>query len=270
MEFFKKISAALNGKGVAGKKYTDTETLAVLDEIQKLLITLARNATALHVGAPAEQPNDAALRSQFGGEPYFEEGAEWPRSGSGRAMDFVFQVFNGSANVLPDHIELVQFFYDHEEFPTYTDEEGWAVKIFKKLDKNKMVSLPRPAELDAMPYCEISCKSVLSLPDWEGICEYVPELEKALLAINNDEPWEVYDSIAAKITGNTYYQSQLGGFPKWVQGESTPLNSREEPVMLLFQIDSEDNAGIMWGDMGLIYVFYDLIDNRIWFEMQCH
>jgi uncharacterized protein YwqG len=28
-------------------------------------------------------------------------------------------------------------------------------------------------------------------------------------------------------------------------------------MKLLFQIDSEDNAGLMWGDTGLIYVFYD-------------
>ena len=66
------------------------------------------------------------------------------------------------------------------------------------------------------------------------------------------------------------HSSQLGGYPKWVQGESTPKDKNGEPLKLLFQIDSEDNAGIMWGDVGLIYVFYDEELEKIEFILQCH
>lgn len=55
----------------------------------------------------------------------------------------------------------------------------------------------------------------------------------------------------------------------WVQGEDTPVKEAV-PMKLLFQIDSEDNAGIMWGDVGLIYVFYDENSERIEFTLQCH
>ena len=41
-------------------------------------------------------------------------------------------------------------------------------------------------------------------------------------------------------------------------------------MKLLFQIDSEDNAGLMWGDVGLIYVFYDNETQKIEFILQCH
>jgi uncharacterized protein YwqG len=41
-------------------------------------------------------------------------------------------------------------------------------------------------------------------------------------------------------------------------------------MKLLFQIDSEDNAELMWGDVGLIYVFYDEATDKIEFTLQCH
>jgi uncharacterized protein YwqG len=55
-----------------------------------------------------------------------------------------------------------------------------------------------------------------------------------------------------------------------VQGESTPIDDEGNPMKLLFQIDSEDNAGLMWGDVGLIYVFYDKKTEKIEFTLQCH
>jgi hypothetical protein len=41
-------------------------------------------------------------------------------------------------------------------------------------------------------------------------------------------------------------------------------------MKLLFQIDSEDNAGLMWGDVGLIYVSMMKKSGKTEFTLQCH
>jgi uncharacterized protein YwqG len=66
----------------------------------------------------------------------------------------------------------------------------------------------------------------------------------------------IYDEIVQKLTGQEDYQSQLGGYPKWVQGESTPQNKDGE-YRLLFQIDSEGQCRFYVGRCYPIYVFYD-------------
>jgi uncharacterized protein YwqG len=108
------------------------------------------------------------------------------------------------------------------------------------------------------------------LPDWEGINLYCNNALKLSCVLNEDRPWDNYNQIATKLIGEQDYQSQLGGYPKWVQGESTPIDDEGNPMKLLFQIDSEDNAGLMWGDVGLIYVFYDKKTEKIEFTLQCH
>ncbi|MGC4041524.1 MAG: DUF1963 domain-containing protein [Flavobacterium sp.] len=50
----------------------------------------------------------------------------------------------------------------------------------------------------------------------------------------------------------------------------TPEDKNGRKSELLFQIDSEDEAGLLWGDVGLVYVFYDSLDKSITFELQCH
>lgn len=40
-------------------------------------------------------------------------------------------------------------------------------------------------------------------------------------------------------------------------------------MKLLFQMDSSQQAGLMWGDAGLVYVFYDDTSGRVEFTLQC-
>jgi uncharacterized protein YwqG len=241
-----------------------------LKEIEELVLPILRKATKIEVQNPVTPPSDSQLLSHFGGQPYFEEGGKWFKSESGRYMEFIFQIFNSDELVLPKSIKLVQFFYDLEEFPWDTKDDGWYIKIYETLNVNKLKKIPKPVELEESKYCEMAFKSVESLPDWEGIHLYENRTVKIACALNDDEPWEAYDKVVEKLIGEQDYQSQLGGYPRWVQGESTPKNSNGDYMKLLFQIDSEDNAGLMWGDVGLVYAFYDEETKRIEFSLQCH
>src|ERR1043165_9189051 len=85
-------------------------------ELEKLLTPLIRAATKMQVTKPARPMEQSQLSSHFGGHPYFKTGDNWPKSKNGRDLAFIFQVFNGEGISLPSDIQLIQFFYDWDEF----------------------------------------------------------------------------------------------------------------------------------------------------------
>ncbi len=130
--------------------------------------------------------------------------------------------------------------------------------------------ISRPSELEKSKYCDLTFQQIDSLPDWGGIEVHSFNASKLSCVLNEDEPWENYRKVCEELIGELDYQSQIGGYPKWVQGESTPNKPDGESMDLLFQIDSEENADIMWGDSGLIYVFFDKETKRTEFTLQCY
>ena len=241
-----------------------------MNDLEKLVLPLIRPATRVILNKPSLPPENSQFLSHFGGQPYFEEGEEWIKSKNGNNMQFIFQIFNTNDLELPKSIKLVQFFYDWEESAWDTDNDGWFVKIYKELKTDKVITIDKPTEVENSKYCEVEFQTVKSLPDWEGIDLYEPKASDLSYVLDEEEPWKNYQKTVEKLTGEQGYQSQLGGYPNWVQGESTPKNQSGENMKLLFQIDSEDNADIMWGDVGLIYIFYEEQANEIEFTLQCH
>ena len=169
---------------------------------------------------------------------------------------------------MPGSIKLVQFFYDMEAFPAETAEDGWLVKTYEQLNTNNAVEIATPAGITPGKYCGISFEDCGSLPDLEGLELYSPDTWRFVTMQENT--WDLYEDAVAGLTGAQHYRSQWGGYPAWVQGESTPKIQGGENMPLLFQIDSEDHAGLMWGDMGLVYVFYDAADKQFEFVLQSH
>jgi uncharacterized protein YwqG len=239
-------------------------------ELENLVQPLIKKATRINVCKPSTPPEHSQLVSHFGGQPYFEEGEEWPISMKGKSMDFIFQLFNEEGLVLPKEIKLIQFFYDWEEFPWETENDGWRVKIYEELNPAQIKTIEKPTNLDVSHYCEIQFENIVSLPAWEGLDCYSSDASNLSNVLNEDKPWDSYDKVVQKLTGHDGFQSQLGGYPTWIQGESTPKNKNGDSMPLLFQIDSEDNAGIMWGDCGIVYVFYDRDSKQLEFILQCH
>lgn len=273
MNFFKKLfgskeeSNSNNEKPQPTKPVTDALKLKQLEE---LVAPLIRDCTRLVIAEASRPIEDSNLQSHFGGQPYFEEGEHWPKSKAGQHLSFVFQAFNTGEMHLPENIKLIQFYYDFQECPWSSEDDGWLVKVYEELHSEKVILIEKPKDLETTKFCQITFEKAKSLPDWEGLDSYSQEISDLVCEINDDEPWEEYSKLVQKLTGQEDYRSQFGGYPQWVQGESTPEDKEGKPFDLLFQIDSEDNAGLMWGDVGLVYAFYDGRKKKIEFELQCH
>lgn len=270
MSFFKKLFGIENKeelkKEPAKQRVVDGTETAQLEELLKpLLIPVTRIITT-----SANLPDyNTQLKSHFGGHPYFNEGEEWPKSSNGRPLEFVFQVFNQPGFALPDNIKLLQFYFDFEEFPYETAGEGWLIKIYNSDDWSGIKYIEKPQGLTECKYCDITFENGYTLPCMDTIIDSYTNIDELLNAVSPDDPWDVYDSIRKKLTGYSEGGHQLGGHPTWIQYDETPVDDAGNKSQLLLQVDSDDNAGLMWGDAGLAYIYYNPATGKVDYIMQC-
>jgi uncharacterized protein YwqG len=253
------------------KAELDKANLKTYEDLENLVRPLIKKATKIIVKNHSGMPKGSQLKSHFGGEPYFEKGEEWPKARdsfrNGTELEFVFFFFFEDNIILPQNIKLIQFYYDlNGELSFDTGDGGWYVKIYENLNLENIKTIEKPGEHETVKYCEIKYESIKSLPDWEGIDSYCINAQKLSCVLDEDEPWKNYQEIAQKLVGEQEIWSQLNGYPHWIQGNENPS---KDNFVLLFQLDSEENAGLMWGDCGMIYVFYDNKNKKIEFVLQC-
>jgi hypothetical protein len=177
---------------------------------------------------------------------------------------------SGADCPLPAGIGIIQFYYDDKAFPWRTEDDGWLLKTYASTEEAVYAPVTPPDELVVNPRCGVAFAPVSSLPDWEGIWVHQPLAGKLSCVLNEDEPWDAYDKVCTELLGEeTDYRSQLGGYPKWIQSEASPETEDGKLLPLLFQLDSEQEAGLMWGDTGLVYLFYNVQGGRSELELQC-
>lgn len=275
MNFFRKLFGQKETPAPASpfaeyRRELDKRGLRTRADLENLAAPLLRDATRIEVKKPSAPPRQPQLISHFGGLPYFEAGESWPQSRNGNDLDFVCQIVNTGNNNLPAEVALVQFYYDFELYPWDTQDDGWLVKIYPHTDPAKMIQIHNPLPESTVKYCEMEFDPVKSLPDWEGINLHGETAARLSCILDEETPWGPYLEVAAQLTHGHGMTSQIAGYPTWIQGESTPKSSGGDPMRLLFQLDSEENAGLMWGDCGFIYVFYDPNDwTHPEFVLQC-
>ena len=245
------------------REQLDKLNLKTIDDLENLLKPLLLDAAKLTVKR-AEMPEETQLKSHFGGQPYFEKGEEWPENEDGEPLHFVFQFFNTKGKYLPDNIKLIQFYYDFEEKrPWFSEDDGWLVKVYEQLDKDNMITIEKPEELWDRHYCEIKTRTIKSLPHWYNLEMYDKNADMLCDVLEEENP---YWKVTSKLKAAHNLQSQVGGYPHWLQGSAHP---KDKDFIFLFQIDSEDEAGLMWGDCGLVYAYYNPKTKETKFELQC-
>ncbi|MBC7910858.1 MAG: DUF1963 domain-containing protein [Pyrinomonadaceae bacterium] len=233
------------------------------EEIASYLEPLTRVASRLEPKKRLDKASLPLLDSHFGGLPYAEVGEEWPVCPTCQtSLSFICQINTASGfHQQPKGVALLTFFYCWECSPWgLTDEiEGaWIIRTYPEVSEIKAVTLlPKSEQPELTTACVTEMERVLTFPDWDGIGSYSMEAVEASANANPDEPSEAYISTVTAPGGLTDYATVIGGYPRWVQGEATPdCKVCKSGMSLLAQIDTEDEAGIMWGDVGCVYLFY--------------
>jgi uncharacterized protein YwqG len=246
-------------------------------------------AHLLHGNSPA--------RSKLGGLPTIGSLHEWPQR-NGSLLAFVAELDLGelSAAFRPDWLPdrgMLHFFYDTVEYPwgfDPKDRSGWAVLYSP--DGAPVHTAVAPANLpDPAFYPEVTLRptAAKSFPD--------PLMLRPVLGVPPDE---IDDLVEQHWDAAPLPRHQVGGHPYPVQhpnmaldcqlassgiylgdpegyrsAKAEGLKSGAADWRLLLQLDSDDAADMMWGDMGILYFWIREEDakagefSRTWVILQC-
>lgn len=241
--------------------------------------------------APCANESMPVGTSKLGGLPDLPPGLAWPKWKTGY-LTFVAQVNLAelpAIDLLPN-VGMLSFFYDSEQSAWGFDpnhKDGFRLWYFPEV--SQLIRTVEP-EASRFPCARVSFEPFLSLPDPSA-----KSVSALLKEIENDEQ---YDDFVEKHAGLAP-QHQILGWPHVVQGEmalecqlvtnglytgnpSGYKNSRRKELepgaddwTLLLQIDSDDNAKMMWGDAGMLYVWIRRQDlasrafDKAWTILQC-
>jgi uncharacterized protein YwqG len=200
--------------------------------------------------------------TRFGGTPYFESPDSWPICGGcNHPLTFILQ-WNLADCPHSQSTCLFTFFYCHEcgswgDIPADL-KNACAVRRYPNPSdaKAKLLEDDSP-EQSRTKECAVKLELIQSLPDWEGLSDIAPDLAQLSAAADENEPWAAYQTAVEELLGaEPDFHTQIGGYPHWVQGADIPeCKACSKSMRLLAQIDSEEDAGLMWGDSGSVYLF---------------
>jgi len=249
-------------------------------DLPDILKPFAESIFAAAMPAARMLTTDTASRSYFGGLPLMPADAPRPQ-GPKRPLELILQIDLGEVHAaVPDlgglpGQGLLQVFYDFTEFPWGSDpthSQFWQVRY-------------QPTDV---PLVEPSIEEWLdsSYLAFEPFVSFAP-VDEVLPNGVSEEVVEAYEEIAW--SGDTTHL--LLGYPMPIQEdprEDIPRRGATEPQNLaefrtwgrqfrqLFQFDSDEDLGVMWGDVGRLYGLIRNSDfdegafERTWLILQSH
>jgi uncharacterized protein YwqG len=246
-----------------------------LTRVSDQIIGLLRNAIGIKT-RPVESKTGAPIgASKIGGWPDLPASTHWPEWRE-QPIPFLAQIrlseiaHLDEANELP-HSGMLYFFFDEEalEGPYPLINESWRV-IYDVSNPLDLQHTPAASEIDRVyPECTLEFSSRLTLPPFESY--YLQNLGLSYSAFERDAPPEqrkeadAYMDLEQQLDGSydsTAPHHQLLGHPYQIQGDllweceqDTGQSNETTDWRLLFQIDTDDDANMMWGDTGILYFY---------------
>src|SRR5262245_44122708 len=250
-------------------------------------VSLLRRYVLPCIGFSLELNPDRAIgSSRLGGGPDLPASFEWPKN-KGRPLNFLLQVNLtdvaplDSAKLFPPS-GLLSFFYDLVDQPWGYDPKdlcGYAVRYFPKASDLRRSPAPDaktglsdaaihfwPAETlpayGSSAYERLTAELEADLGD-EPDSEAFHELSRALFraqARTPDGPWHHLGGHSQNVQDDMQLEAQLvmnglycGDPSGYRDPRRAELERSSEEWSLLLQLDSDDDAGFMWGDCGMLY-----------------
>ncbi|MFK8101628.1 MAG: YwqG family protein [Saprospiraceae bacterium] len=209
---------------------------------------------------PEKVPDMEWWDSKVGGFPYLPKSADFPVDKDGIHLLFLAQI---NFEQVPD-LEgfpkkgLLQFYICDDEdlgmdFDNLQNQNRFRVVYFPEIDKtfdNLVTDFSFLRNYDGYP--PISHRNAYPLA-FRKMEELVPVTDYRFEELFgedffqqfDDREWDVKDEYTRQISAGGH---KLGGYAYFTQWDP---RTTEEPMVLLFQLDSDSNINCAWGDMGV-------------------
>lgn len=239
------------------------------------------------------------VRSRIGGAPDLPDGFEWPQWNNA-PLAFLAQIDLaeiGQQSILPDLPKhgLLHFFYDQEQSTWgFNPDDRGSWRVFYTANGVQCSRTDAPA--GATVYAgfvekRLESREITTYPSVDRLSEQPMQM--------SDETWDAVDAHQAGPFADLP-RHQIGGLPIPVQGDDMELECQlasngvsvgdsvgytgpEAEALkpgaadwaLLLQLDTDDDAGMMWGDVGVLYFWIRKADLKAqnfsdcWMVLQC-
>lgn len=246
--------------------------------------------------------DDAQLKpgtSKLGGMPDLPPGFNWPTF-EDRPLSFLAQLnildfskYN-TKGMLPSE-GILYFFYNNEKQIwgfNPMDRGNWLV-AYSDIPYQQLSRTAPPPELyqnDIFKTGELFFYSEATLPGWEALSIQSLELDSEELdkyqmlteQVNNLNDLKIHRVLGhpQEIQGEMQLECQLVSHGLYLDAYNDPrrkdLEAGAHKWQLLFQLDSEEDLGMFWGDIGRLYFWIpqDALKarnfNQAWLILQCY
>jgi predicted DNA-binding protein (MmcQ/YjbR family) len=237
-----------------------------LEDRRPEIETLLRPAFLLRT-AKGDGPDVPTGRTKIGGEPDLPEGQAWPAYRDGKPLAFLAQV---NLSELPDGVDrgglpargLLSFFSawgwqdegDADPHPPQGQPAfDWTCVMLLE-DVGRLRRHRKPEGVNGFPAAAAVPVPIVCFPN--------DQREPAVAALGwDEETWEKFSTVVNSY--NAVRNHQLGyparnlvlGYADYEQNFVEQVAARD--LQLLFQLASDDNASMCWGDGGFIYFWAD-------------
>lgn len=240
----------------------------------------------------------ASDESKIGGCPCLPANQEWPVF-CNKPLAFLAQINlkeiaeYDTEKLLPSSGMLYFFHEGGEEVWGFDPKDKGGFKVIYSKDTENLTLTPLPDSLDdylRFSPCKLTFAKVKSYPtDTEGLDEKLfagMEIDDCFDIFAEEEREESRSKFFGYpdlIQGDIFLESQLvsnglycGDASGYENPKARDLRFGVKDWLLLFQIDSDDNADMMWGDCGRIYFTIKKADlakcdfDSAWSTLQCY
>lgn len=234
------------------------------------------------VAGPAGSP--ALWASKVGGQPYLPKGTPLPTAPDGSALIFLAQINFAEMPALAPFPEkgIVQFFIHNDDLYGMDFDDGENPDTFRVLFHPEVVQdkallenkfPPVEDEEDLLPHHPEESYPLRFEADEEvaGMTDYRfhQHFGGDFFRQFGEQEWYVTDEFGKSVRPQGH---KIGGYAYFTQDDP---RRAEDPMLLLFQLDSDEDMDLMWGDMGVGHFFIrekDLVArdfSRVLYDWDC-
>lgn len=236
------------------------------------------------IRATAEKSrNTLPWESKVGGQPYLPKDQAWPVASDGRALFFLAQLNFAEMPPLPPFPTqgIVQFFILDDDLYGMNFDDGEQQDTFRVLYHPEVMeseaalqsAMPMLRDFEELPHhpdesypLKFSlAEEVAAITDYQFDQIFGPDFFRQF----GEKEWDIMDEFGKAVRPQGH---KIGGYAYFTQDDP---RRPADPMLLLFQLDSDERMDLMWGDMGVGHFFIrekDLVArdfSRVLYDWDC-